>query len=154
MDLSVPRINLQDFATAKQFSFGLIPPKCQLLLRHLRPGRANFSDTVTLTGVGLLTTNGGTRAVNGWSSDSGTPVKLVGGTFDLNGNSETVYTLTINHGGTLRNGAPSTTSTLTLTSPNLLTLANADSFFDVPAPDAFLDISGCIAGSGSFIPKR
>jgi len=122
-------------------------------------GRVNFNNTfgnvaggnpagVTVNTNGLLVITGtGGDQIN----DANSPVKLVGGTFDLNGNSERVFTLTISNGGTLRNEAASSTSTLNLISPNLLTLANADSFFDVPAPDAFLDISGCIAGPGSLV---
>jgi autotransporter-associated beta strand protein len=122
-------------------------------------GRVNFNNSSgNVAGgnpAGVTVNTNGLLVITGISgdqiNDANTPVKVVGGTFDLNGNSERVYTLTISYGGTLRNGAASSTSALNLTSPNLLTLANADSFFDVPAPDAFLDISGCIAGPGSLV---
>ena len=122
-------------------------------------GRVNFNNSSgNVAGgnpAGVTVNTNGLLVITGLSgdqiNDSGTPVKLVGGTLDLNGNSERVYTLTINSGGTLRNGAASSTSTLTLISPNVFTLADSNSFFDAPAPDAFLDISGSIAGPGSLV---
>jgi fibronectin-binding autotransporter adhesin len=125
----------------------------------INEGQVNFGNSFgNVAGgnpAGVTVNTNGLLVITGLSgdqiSDSATPVRLVGGVFDLNGNSEGVFMLTITNGGTLRNGAASTTSTLTLTSTNVLTLANANSFFDVPAPDAFLGVSGYIAGIGSLV---
>jgi autotransporter-associated beta strand protein len=85
------------------------------------------------------------------SSGSLTPVRLVGGAFDLNGQSERLDVLAISYGGTVRNSATNSVSTLTLISTSVLTLANADSLFDVTAVDGELDINALITGAGSLV---
>ena len=107
--------------------------------------------TVNTNGLLIITGTSGDQIHDQASGGSATPVNLVGGTFDLNGQSERVDTLAISNGGTLRNGASASTSKLTLYAANLLTLVNSNAFFEVTQPDGVLAISGAIAGAGSLV---
>ncbi len=79
------------------------------------------------------------------------PVALSGGVLDLNGHNENMDKLSISGGGTLRNSASGSTSTLTLISGFMATLSGTNCQFDVVAVDGALNIKGVIAGSGSLV---
>jgi autotransporter-associated beta strand protein len=79
------------------------------------------------------------------------PVSLAGGTWDLNGQNENVDELFLSGGGTLRNGAPASTSTLDLVSGHPATLTGGNGQFDVEAVDGVLNLKGVIAGGGSLL---
>jgi autotransporter-associated beta strand protein len=79
------------------------------------------------------------------------PVVLSGGTWDLNGFSENVDELSISGGGTLRNGAATSTSTLTTISGYTAMLSGPNCQFDVTAADATLNFNGALGGSGSLV---
>jgi autotransporter-associated beta strand protein len=79
-----------------------------------------------------------------------------GGVLDLNSQSQTLDMLSMTN-GVLRNGASSTTSTLTIVGTvgvhptNAVTLTGVSNVFDVPAVDATLNIASIVNGSGSLI---
>jgi autotransporter-associated beta strand protein len=79
------------------------------------------------------------------------PVVLSGGVWDLNGWNENVDQLSITSGGTLRNGAPTSTSTLTTISGYTAMLSGANCQFDVAAVDGVLNFNGILGGSGSLV---
>lgn len=79
------------------------------------------------------------------------PVVLSGGVWDLNGWNENVDQLSISSGGTLRNGAAASTSTLTTISGYTALLSGANCQFDVPAVDGILNFNGALGGSGSLV---
>ncbi len=79
------------------------------------------------------------------------PVSLSGGLWDLNGWNENVDKLSISSGGTLRNGAPASTSTLNTISGYTAMLSGANCQFDVTAVDGILNFKGAIGGSGSLV---
>ena len=79
------------------------------------------------------------------------PVVLAGGVWDLNGWNENVDQLSISGGGTLRNGAPSSTSTLTTISGYTAMLSGTNCEFDVTAADGILNFNGALGGSGSLV---
>ena len=125
-------------------------------------GRVNldksFGNAIGLAPVGVTVNTNGLLVITGTSGDqihdssgSLTPVRLVGGAFDLNGQSERLDVLTTSYGGTVRNSATNSVSALTLISTSVLTLANADSLFDVTAVDGELDINALITGAGSLV---
>jgi autotransporter-associated beta strand protein len=81
-----------------------------------------------------------------------TPVPItLSGVWDLNGHNENVDKLFINGGGTLRNGAPGSTSTLRLISGYSAFLNGANCQFDVTQPDGNLNLNGVVSGSGSLV---
>jgi autotransporter-associated beta strand protein len=125
-------------------------------------GRVNldksFGNAIGLAPVGVTVNTNGLLVITGTSGDqihdssgSLTPVRLVSGVFDLNGQSERVDVLTISDGGTLRNSASNSVSALTLIPASALTLANANSLFDVTAVDGELDINSLVTGAGSLV---
>jgi autotransporter-associated beta strand protein len=79
-----------------------------------------------------------------------------GGVLDLNGNSETLDMLGMTN-GVLRNGAPSSSSVLTIVGTagvhptNAVTLTGATNAFDVPAGDASLEIAAIVNGGGALV---
>ena len=79
------------------------------------------------------------------------PVVLAGGIWDLNGFNENVDQLSISSGGTLRNGAPTSTSSLTTISGYTAMLSGPNCQFDVTAADATLNFNGALGGSGSLV---
>jgi autotransporter-associated beta strand protein len=79
------------------------------------------------------------------------PVVLSGGVWDLNGWNENVDQLSISAGGTLRNGAAASTSTLTTISGYTAMLSGANCQFDVTAADGILNFNGILGGSGSLV---
>ena len=92
---------------------------------------------------------------NGFQIHSGgaipLPVVLSGGVWDLNGHNENVDQLSISSSGTLRNGAPASTSTLTTISGYTALLSGANCQFDVTAVDGVLNFNGALGGSGSLV---
>jgi autotransporter-associated beta strand protein len=86
-------------------------------------------------------------------SDTAVPIPIVlsGGVWDLNGHNENVDELSISGGGTLRNGAPTSTSTITTISGYTAMLSGANCQFDVTAPDGTLNFNGALGGSGSLV---
>jgi fibronectin-binding autotransporter adhesin len=114
--------------------------------------------TVLFDKAGGNAINGGITTVNtngtlvmaqatGIQMSSAVTLVLGGGTVDLNGDSETITTLTFNS-GTLRNSAPTTTSTLTAT--NTFNLVGANCAFDVTTADSSLTINRA-SGSGGLV---
>lgn len=105
-------------------------------------GNADNANAITVS------TNASLIVLNPTGSQLGAivPVTVNGGTFDLNGDSETFFSLTLN-AGVVRNSAASTTSTLNAT--NGTTLASGTSIFDVTAPDGILNISYTVLGAGA-----
>jgi autotransporter-associated beta strand protein len=79
------------------------------------------------------------------------PVTLSGGTWDLNGHNENVDKLFLSNGGTLRNGAPASSSTLTTISGYTAMLSGANCQFDVTASDGILNFNGALGGDGSLV---
>jgi autotransporter-associated beta strand protein len=79
------------------------------------------------------------------------PVTLSGGTWDLNGHNENVDKLFLSNGGTLRNGAPASSSTLTTISGYTAMLSGSNCQFDVTAPDGILNFNGSLGGDGSLV---
>jgi autotransporter-associated beta strand protein len=79
------------------------------------------------------------------------PVSLSGGTWDLNGHSENVDKLSLSNGGTLRNGASASSSTLTTISGYTAMLSGLNCQFDVTAPDGILNFNGSLGGEGSLV---
>jgi autotransporter-associated beta strand protein len=79
------------------------------------------------------------------------PVVLSGGAWDLNGWNENVDQLSISSGGTLRNAAPTSTSTITTISGYTAMLSGANCQFDVTAADGTLNFNGALGGSGSLV---
>ena len=76
------------------------------------------------------------------------PVKLnAGGVFDMNGNSETVSSLSMTN-GLLRNGAVGGASTLTAAN---VVLRNTNNLFDVPDAGSSLVVVGNVTGTGSLV---
>jgi len=71
-----------------------------------------------------------------------------GGVFDLNGDSETPYSIAMNTGGTFRNGNSGTTSALNVASGQSLALGDSTCQFYV-ASNSTLTIQCPITGSGS-----
>jgi autotransporter-associated beta strand protein len=59
--------------------------------------------------------------------------------------------LSISGGGTLRNGAPASTSTLTTISGYTAILSGTNCQFDVKAADGILNFKGALAGAGSLV---
>ena len=105
--------------------------------------------TVNTNGLLIITGTSGDQIHDQHSGGSATPVSLVGGAFDLNGQNEMIDALTLSYGGTVRNGAAASSSTLSLYGAGVISLANSDGFFDVPAPDGVLNIASPIGGVGS-----
>ncbi len=104
-------------------------------------------------GGGLTVNSGGLAELTGTGGDQiydGTGVTLNGGTFDLNGNSETVSSLAFS-GGTLQN---SSGTTATLTDTGTLTM-NGNVTVNEPnaatGSTVILQYSGARSGSGSFV---
>jgi autotransporter-associated beta strand protein len=80
-----------------------------------------------------------------------TPVTLGGGLIDMNGDTETVQSFAF-RGGILRDSAPGSFGTLTVTNPATFTLAAASNcVFDVTASDAIFNIAANISGSGTLV---
>lgn len=79
------------------------------------------------------------------------PVTLSGGTWDLNGHNENVDKLFLSNGGTLRNGAPASSSTLTTISGYTAMLSGANCQFDITAADGVLNFNGSLGGDGSLV---
>jgi fibronectin-binding autotransporter adhesin len=77
-----------------------------------------------------------------------TPVTLGGGTLDMNGDSETIASLTFNS-GTLRNSADNTTATLTTSGSFVLGSTNC--ILEVDGTNGFLVIPRIVSGAGSLI---
>jgi autotransporter-associated beta strand protein len=101
---------------------------------------------------GLILNTNGTARVTGTGgqqmvSTSLGPVTLSGGTLDLFGSSEKMYSITFNS-GTLQNSSTNTPATLTLTASN--NLKGAACKFDV-ATNSEMAIPSLIAGTGSLI---
>jgi fibronectin-binding autotransporter adhesin len=96
-----------------------------------------------------INTNGSLVILNPSSTQiaTGTSVTLGGGLLDLNGDSESLGSLAFNS-GILRNGAPSTASTLNVS--GAVTLGSASCVFDVPAVDSSLTLSSA-TGSGGLL---
>lgn len=132
-------------------SLGLVVTGGQVNL-HKTSGQAiQGGNNVGLT----VQANAVVRDENGFQIHSASavpvPVALSDGVWDLNGWNENVDKLSISGGGTLRNGAPTSTSTLTLISGYTASLSGTSCQFDVVAADAFLNFGGIIAGSGSLV---
>jgi fibronectin-binding autotransporter adhesin len=79
------------------------------------------------------------------------PVVLSGGVWDLNGWNENVDQLIMSSGGTLRNGAPGSTSILDLISGYAAMLSGSNCQFNVVAPDGVLNLKGVLGGTGSLV---
>jgi autotransporter-associated beta strand protein len=79
------------------------------------------------------------------------PIVLSGGVWDLNGHNENVDQLSISSGGTLRNGAPASISTLTTILGYTAMLSGTNCQFDVPAVDGILNFNGALGGTGSLV---
>lgn len=79
------------------------------------------------------------------------PVVLSGGVWDLNGFNENVDQLSISSGGTLRNGAATSTSTITTISGYTAMLSGPNCQFDVSASDGNLNFNGALGGNGSVV---
>jgi autotransporter-associated beta strand protein len=79
------------------------------------------------------------------------PVVLSGGVWDLNGWSENVDQLSISSGGTLRNSASASTSTLTAISGYTAMLSGPNCQFDVTAADGILNFNGALGGAGTLV---
>jgi autotransporter-associated beta strand protein len=111
-------------------------------------GAAPVGVTVNTNGLLVITGSSGDQIHD--SSGSATPVRLVGGTFDLNGNSERVDNLTLSFGGTVRNSAASQ-SILSVAGNGFFTLADTNAFFAVDAADGVLQVASPITGVGSLV---
>ncbi|PWU13366.1 MAG: hypothetical protein C5B50_19320, partial [Verrucomicrobia bacterium] len=73
------------------------------------------------------------------------------GVWDLNGFNENVDQLSISSGGTLRNGAATSTSTITTISGYTAMLSGPNCQFDVSASDGNLNFNGALGGNGSVV---
>jgi autotransporter-associated beta strand protein len=102
---------------------------------------------VNADGSLVITGDGGNQIADA-ESGAITPVNLNGGTFDLNGRSEKVDSLTIIGGGILRNGAASSTSALTLRTGSSITVTSSGGF-EANETDGVLEIPAPIAGDGA-----
>ena len=125
-------------------------------------GRINLDkssgNAVGITGAGVTVNTNGLVVITGSSGDqirdgtgTLTPLNLVGGAFDLNGHSERVDLCNISNGGTLRNGATNSVSTLGLFGSAVLNLAGNNAVFDVTAADGLLTITNPVSGIGSLV---
>jgi autotransporter-associated beta strand protein len=113
--------------------------------------KASSASVHSLQGGLILNTNGTARVTGTGGqqiiSTSLGPVTLSGGTLDLFGSSEKMYSITFNS-GTLQNSSTNTPATLTLTTSN--NLKGAACKFDV-ATNSEMAIPSLIAGTGSLI---
>jgi len=107
--------------------------------------------------VKLLPGGNGNQILNGFGASSYiVPILNAGGVLDMDGSPETVDGLAITN-GVLRNSNPGTIATLTVTpttgihGTNAVILGDVNNRFDVPTPDAELDIAGEVTGSGSLV---
>lgn len=110
-------------------------------------GRSSTGVTVNATGLLVITGESGNQIIDS-STSPFTPVNLVSGTFDLNGRSERVDSMTISGDGILRNSAAASLSTLSLRTANVLTLTGSANF-EATEVDGFLSVTGPIVGSGA-----
>ena len=117
-------------------------------------GTVNFNKDSSATAVnGNITAvnTGGTLVmlgVTGTQMGASTTLVLGGGTVEMNGDSESITTVTFNS-GTLRNGAPSTTSTIGTSTA--FTLVGSNCVFDVTAADSSLAMNNVVSGSGGLV---
>ena len=105
---------------------------------------------------GLTVNANGTVVINSYSQQiaSGNggipnPVKLYGGAYDLNGFDQTVDSLLMTNGATLRNSADYATLTVGPVGGRTLTIGGTNCTFDVPGAE--LDIAAVVAGNGSLL---
>jgi autotransporter-associated beta strand protein len=110
-------------------------------------GGNNFGLTVNANG---LVVDGNSFQIHSASAVA-VPVNLSGGVWDLNGFNENIDKLNLGSGGTLRNSATSSISTLRITPGDMAQLSGTNCTFDIEAPDAALNFNGIIAGSGPLV---
>jgi autotransporter-associated beta strand protein len=106
--------------------------------------RAVAGNTTTVNTNGTLVMLG----VTGTQMGPTTTLVLGGGTVEMNGDSETIQTVTFNS-GTLRNSTPTTTAALAATAG--VTLVSSNCVFNVTAADSILAINGAVSGSGGLV---
>jgi autotransporter-associated beta strand protein len=106
---------------------------------------------------GLLVQSNSVAKVTGpagqFPSGQTVPLKLnSGGVFDLNGNSQTIYTIGMTN-GVLRNSAAASFSTLNIVSGQVINMVGTNNVnvFDVTDAAAELDINGNVAGGASLV---